>query len=252
MSQFLFGSGAIYATPLQDASGNAVTNPTPVKFLGCQDISIDTSFDTKMLYGQNQMPLSVARGKGKVQVKAKHAQVNGALYNNAFFGQTIATGQDNYYQDIVGITCVASTTPTVPGSGTWAADMGVRNPSGVPMTRVASAPAAGQYAVTAGAYAFAAADVTSFAGQKVYIDYRYTITTGNKIAVSSQLLGSTPLVALDIVIPFGGKQYTFKFPQATAGKLSIATKLDDYAIPSIDFECFADSTGNIYTLGIGE
>jgi hypothetical protein len=84
------------------------------------------------------------------------------------------------------------------------------------------------------------------------MDFRYTVAGGSKIAVQNQLLGSTPLISLDIVVPFGGKQFTFKFPQATAGKLSIATKLDDYAIPAVDFECFADNTGNIYTIGLGE
>src|SRR3990172_4266881 len=97
--QFLFGSGAIYATPLVDAAGVAITVPTPVKFLACQDISCDLSFDTKMLHGGNQMPLAIARGKGKVSVKAKFGQVNGALFNNAFFGQTLATGQEGYNQD---------------------------------------------------------------------------------------------------------------------------------------------------------
>jgi hypothetical protein len=255
MSQFLFGSGAVYATLLQDATGSAVSNPTPVKFLGCQDISIDTSFDTKTLYGQNQMPLSVGRGKGKVQVKIKHAQVNGAMYNYAFFGiQTQTSGQFGYYQDINGVAVATSITPSVPSGGAaWSADLGVRNPSGVPMTRVASAPAVGQYSVSAGVYTFNSTDATTYAGLKFYIDFRYTITaTGNQIAVQSQLLGSTPLVSLDVVVPFGGKQFTFKFPQATAGKLSVATKLDDYAIPALDFECFADATGNIYTIGIGE
>jgi hypothetical protein len=251
MSQFIFGSGAMYATPLVDATGNAVTVPTPVKFLACQDISIDLSFDTKMLYGQNQFPLAVARGKGKATVKAKHGQVNGALFNNAFFGQTLATGQEGYVQDLTG-TAIPSTpftiTPAPPSSGVWAADMGVRNASGIPMTRVASAPATGQYSVSAGLYTFAAADT----GLVVYIDYRYTMTTGKKIAIGNQLLGSTPLVALDIVVPYGGKMLTMRFPQAISGKMGLATKLDDFTIPEVDFDVFADSTNNVGTITLAE
>lgn len=249
--QFLFGSGAIYATPLIDSLGNAITNPTPVKFLACQDISVDLSFDTKMLHGGNQMPLAVARGKGKVNVKAKYGQVNGAHYNNSFFGQTLATGQESYLQDLVG-TAIPTTpyqiTPTPPNSGTWAADMGVRNANGIPMTRVASAPTTGQYSVSAGVYTFAAADTTLI----VYIDYRYTLATGKKISIGNQLLGSTPSVALDVTVPYAGKQLTARFPQAIAGKMSFATKLDDFTISEIDFDCFADVSNNVGTLTLAE
>lgn len=249
--QFMFGSGAIYATPLYDAGGNAVANPTPVKFLGCQDIAADVSFDSKMLYGTNQMPLVVGRGKGKITVKAKHGQVNGELYNNAFFGQTLTTGQDQILQDING-TAIPSTpftiTPTPPSSGVWSADLGVRDHNGIPMTRVASAPATGQYSVAAGVYTFAAADT----GLVVYIDYRYTVTTGKKISLTNQLLGSTPSVALDITVPYQGKQLTFRFPNATGNKLSMATKLDDFTIPEMDFDVFADPTGNIGTFTVAE
>lgn len=251
MAQQIFGSGAIYATPLVDAAGNAITNPTPVKFLACQDISVDVSFDIKQLHGGNQMPLAIARGKGKIAVKAKYGQVNGAHFNNAFFGQTMSTGRSQYVQDITGAVIPATPftiTPTVPAGGTWAADMGVRNSAGVPLTRVAAAPATGQYSVAAGVYTFAAADT----GLTVFIDYRYTVTTGVKIALSNQLLGSTPTSSLDIVIPYAGKQLTFQFPQAVAGKMALATKLDDYAIPEIDFDVFADVNGNVGTVGVSE
>ena len=123
MAQQIFGSGSMYATPLTDASGAAITVPTPVKFLACQDIAIDVNFDLKQLHGQNQMPLSVARGKGKINVKAKFGQVNGALFNGAFFGQTLSTGQDGYVQALVGTAIPATPftiTPTVPNAGTWA------------------------------------------------------------------------------------------------------------------------------------
>jgi len=251
MAQFVFGSGAIYCTPLVDAAGNAVVVPTPVKFLACQDISIDLSFDSKTLYGGSQFPLAVGRGKGKASVKAKFGQVNGALFNAAFFGQTFTTGQEQYFQDITGqaIPATPFTITVVPaGSGVWAADMGVRNAAGVPMTRVASAPTTGQYSVTAGAYLFAAADT----GLVVLIDYRYTILTGRKIAIANQLLGSTPTVSIDIVVPYLGKQLTCRFPNGVSSKLAIATKLDDFTIPEIDLDVFADPTGNVGTISLSE
>lgn len=251
MAQQLFGSGSMYATPLVDASGNAITNPTPVKFLACQDITIDVSFDLKQLHGQNQMPIAVARGKGKVNVKAKFGQVNGALFNSAFFGQTLISGQDGYVQALVSTAIPATPftiTPTPPNSGVWSADMGVRTAAGTPMTRVASSPASGQYSISAGVYTFAAADTLL----EVFIDYRFTQLTGKSISIANQLLGSIPTVSLDIVIPFKGKALTWKFPQAVAGKMAMATKLDDFSIPELDFDIFADDGGNVGTVGIAE
>lgn len=251
MAQFLFGSGAIYATPLIDAAGNTIAVPTPVKFLACQDIQTDFSFDTKMLHGGSQFPLAVGRGKAKASVKAKFGQVNGAVFNAAFFGQTFTTGQEQYSQDITGNVIPATPftiTVTPPSAGVWAADMGVRNSLGVPMTRVASAPTTGQYTVAAGVYVFAAADT----GQTVFIDYRYTVSTGRKIAMVNNILGATPTVALDIVIPYLGKQLTFRFPNAVSGKMALATKMEDFTIPEIDFEIFADPNGNVGTMSLSE
>lgn len=314
MAQYVFGAGAAIATPLTDASGLAVAVPTPVKFQTLQDITIDMSHDIKMLHGAFQWAESVGRGKGKASVKIKNGRVNGAMYNSVFFGQSLATGQDNYYQDIAGVAIPAapySFAPTPAGAGIWSADMGVRNASGAPMTRVASAPATGQYALlsaasgtatfatnvmtvvtgtfvigqtivsaglTAGTkiisgtsptftlstapgtitpaqavtalagYIFAAADT----GLTVYADYKYSVTTGTKIVVANQVMGSAPVVSLDIVVPFQGKQATFRFGKAIAGKLSMATKLDDYAIPEMDFDCFVDDNGQICTMSMAE
>ncbi|MFH4180992.1 hypothetical protein WDA55_23325, partial [Acinetobacter baumannii] len=52
-------------------------------------------------------------------------------------------------------------TPVVPNSGTFVKDLGVTDAIAIPLKRVASAPATGQYSVDAatGAYTFAAADV---------------------------------------------------------------------------------------------
>jgi hypothetical protein len=234
-----------------DAAGNAITNPTPVKFLACQDISSDLSFDTKMLYGTNQFPLAIARGKGKGTVKAKNGQVNGAMLNNAFFGQTKATGQNGVVQDVSGTAIPATPftiTPTPPATGTWVADLGVRDSNGIPMTRVATTPTTGQYSVSAGVYTFAAADTLKL----VFIDYKYSVTTGNNISIANQLLGSTPTVQLDISVPYGGKQLTITFPQAVAGKLALATKLDDFTIPEFNFDIFANPAGIVGTIGLAE
>jgi hypothetical protein len=243
--QFSFGSGVFYGTPLTDASGNAIANPTPIKLGVLQDVSLDLSFDTKMLYGQQQFPVAVGRGKGKITLKSKFAQLNGASVNNLFFGQTVTNGVVADYVDTVG--SLIPTTPyqitiTPPASGTFAYDLGVRGPTGVPYTRVAASPASGQYSISGGVYTFAAADT----GLRVYIDYQYTgtSTTATKGTVSNVLMGQAPFFKGDFFSTYAGKNCVFTFPQCLATKLTLASKQEDFMIPEFDIEGFADASGS--------
>jgi hypothetical protein len=68
---YVFGSGALIATPTIDAFGNAIANPSPVEFGTLQDVSLDVSWDTKTLYGQLQFPVAAGRGKGKVPARPR-------------------------------------------------------------------------------------------------------------------------------------------------------------------------------------
>lgn len=251
--QFLFGSGVFWGTPLQDASGNAIANPTPVQLGVMQNISIDISFDTKELYGQYQFPVAIGRGKGKMAGKAAVAQVNAAAINSLVFGQSLTAGTSSDFYDVTGQVIAATVTVVPPGSGTFAYDLGVRNANGVPMTRVASAPSAGQYAVTgAGMYTFAAADVT--AAFTIYISYQYTATstTAQKSTVRNLLLGQAPTFKGDLFIPYGGKSLIMTIPQCLTSKFSIATKQDDFVIPEFDFSGFADNAGNALYWAVSE
>lgn len=248
--QFMFGAGSMYGVPLQDASGAAVANPTPVKFGTLQDISLDLSFDTKLLYGQNQFPEAIGRGKGKVSAKSKFAQLNGALLNSLYFGQTLSTGLTAVYLDSTG-TAIPGTpyqiTVTPPNSGVFAKDLGVKKADGTPMKRVASAPATGQYSVNeaSGIYTFAAADTTLI----MYIDYKYTIAaSGSTISVANVSMGYVPTFRAELYLPYQGKSMCFTLPNCVATKLSFATKLDDFMLPDFDFEGFADASGQVITI----
>ena len=86
MAQSVFGVGFLFATP----SG---TNPKPTRFGRLQDVSVDFSYDTKMLYGSNQYALEQARGKAKIDLKATVGVVDPNLFNNIFFGLTTAAGE---------------------------------------------------------------------------------------------------------------------------------------------------------------
>ena len=190
MSQYQFGSGVLIGTPLTDATGAPIANPTPIQFGALQDVSIDISSEVKSLFGQNQFALATGRGKSKISGKAKMAQINGATFNSLFFGQSISNGIQADFIDTTGAVIPATPftiTPVVPASGTWAYDLGVKNANGLPMTRVSTAPTTGQYSVTAGAYVFAAADT----GQTVFISFAYTATStsAKKMTVNNVQIG---------------------------------------------------------------
>lgn len=253
MPTYGFGAGAVWGTPLQDASGNAIAPSTPVLLGVMQEVSVDLSFDIKELHGSNAFAVDVARGKGKIAGKSKFGRFNGLMLNSLFFGLTAASGISSRILDTVGA-LIPSTpfqiTPTIPSSGTWATDLGVRDQNGNPMVRVASAPATGQYSVATGIYTFAAADT----GKRVFIDFGYTATstTAKKIAVSNGLMGSAPTFKVDLINTHAGGYFGMSLYNCVSTKLGIATKLDDYTIPEFDFSGFADASGNVLEMGTSE
>lgn len=250
----LFGSGLMWGTPLTNSAGAAVANPTPLLFGTMQDAEVEISGELKMLYGQNQFPVAVGRGKGAIKGKAKYATIFGGHFETLVFGQAGSAGITSMVYDTTGA-AIPSTpfqiTPTVPSSGTWAADLGVINAStGRPMTRVASAPATGQYSVAAGVYTFAAADT----GVVVYINYRYTATStvARKGTVVNQPMGYAPTFRCDLYVPFNGEQLVFTFRNCIADGLKLGFKNDDFGIPEMNFQGFADSGGNIFDWATAE
>ena len=251
--QNIFGAGVLWGTPTADAFGNAIANPTPVQLGVCQEIGLDLSAENKLLYGNQQMPIAIGRGKMKIGLKFKFAQVNAATLNTLFFGQTVTSGILGDVWDRSGTVAAATVTVTPPSGGTWTKDLGVVTASGAPMTRVASAPTTGQYSVAAGgAYTFNAADVT--AALVVYISYQYTATS--TVAKTSGLLslamGNAPSFRTDILMPFQGKQVVWTLNNCVSSKLSFQTKLDDFTIPEMDADVFADAVGNIGSYGVSE
>lgn len=250
MAQYSFGAGQLWGIPTADAFGNAIaTNvASPVLFGVLHEVSVDIDFDNKTLFGQNQFPVAVGRGKGKINGKAKMAQLNGSLINSLFFGQTMTSGIYSTVYDTTGAlipTTPFTITPTVPSSGTWAVDLGVRDANGIPMVRVASAPATGQYSVAAGVYTFAAADT----GKQVFISYQYTATstTAKRSTVTNVPMGYAPTFRADLTTIFQGKNFTLTLPACIGSKLSFSTKLDDFNVPDFDFDAFADPAGNVMT-----
>lgn len=248
--QTAFGSGVLIGAANQDAFGNPLATPTPVQFGVLQDISLDISFDTKELYGSNQFPVAIGRGKGKATGKAKFAQINGLMLNSLFFGQTLTAGSLSDYIDVTGSASETSLTPTVPNGGTWVRDLGVRSAVGIPLIRVVSSPAAGQYSVSSGVYTFASAD----AGTTIYISFQFTAssTVARKSVVANLPMGYAPTFAVDFYTAQNGKPLTISAGSCLTTKFSLATKQDDFTIPEFDFSMFADAAGNLLSYSTAE
>lgn len=245
---YSFGAGVLWATQLTDYTGAAVSLATPLLLGTIQDVTVDISYDSKPLHGQNAFAVANARGKGKVSGKAKFARLDGLLFQSVVSGMPITSGIASMVYDTTGATIPSSPytiTPTVPGSGTFARVLSVRDGIGNTFTQVASGPTAGQYSLSGGVFTFAAADT----GKTVFIDFAYTATstTAKKVLVTNQPMGYAPTFRADFFNPRAGMSLTLF--ACMANKFAYATKIDDWAINEIDFDGFADSNANVYQFG---
>lgn len=329
---FEFGSGTVWITPV---GGNLPADPTPIEIGTLQDVSIDISFDLKMLYGQNQFPEAIARGKGKISGKAKFGRFNSDLINQMIFAGTRQVGTEAAQKDephlltgtaggtissaaIVtagtgfavgdqlsvaggngGVLAVATVTGgaiatlsvVTPGFGYTAAtvaltpitgsgigsptatltvgagaapgtvtvnddgqfllDLGVRyGATGIPLLLIPSGtPAMGQYTQTGGVYTFSTPD----AAQTMNISYLRTVAgQGVTQHITNQLMGYQPVVSITFRTTFLGQEAIIFLYAGVIGKLNLASKLDDFTVPEIDFECFANAAGKVLDIYAAE
>jgi hypothetical protein len=245
MSQYSFGSGILYGRSLES------NVPTPVRFGALQGATIDFAFTSKQLYGQFQFPLALARGTAKITGKADFAQFNAQAFNDLFFGLTNpATGST------VTVSAEAQTVTanavTVTNGANFTRDLGVVLASdGTVFTRVANSPVGQQYTVneSTGVYGFNA----SQNNVPVRVSYTYsTAAAGKLITITNQLLGASPQFLAVFSEVFRGKKMTVVLNACMSSKLSLATKLEDFTIPSFDFEAFADASDTIGTISLDE
>lgn len=242
---YVFGAGTLIAKLSLDATGSTVATPTPVRLGALQDVQGDIKFETKKLYGAQQFPLAVGRGKGSMDFKAKVADISSQVLGALLFGTSAATGAR--LGSIDEPKSVPSGTPftvtiSPPNSGTFAQDLGVVNAStGQPMSRVATPTATNQYAVneSTGVYTFYSAD----AGKAVLVSYEYTTATGQVFTLTNQLMGVAPFFSVMLQEQYQGKVLTLKLNQCTSSQLSLPFKNEDFAISDFSFEAMADSSG---------
>ena len=242
---YSFGSGVLIGTRTD------IANATPVNFGLVQEVTLNEAASVKELYGQFQHPVAIARGTIKTTGKAKVARISGLALASLFYGVTPTAGQlATAFAEAAAVPLAGPYTVTAANSTTFADDCGlVYAATGLPLTRVATAPTVGQYTLAAGVYTFASAD----AGKAILLTYTYQISaTGQKFAVTNQLLGVTPTFQAQFYTTFQGQAVSLKLNNCTSSKLAFQTKLEDFVLPEFDFSCFADATGTVMTWSFAE
>jgi hypothetical protein len=137
----------------------------------------------------------------------------------------------------------ASLVVTVANNTTFVTDYGVQYAgSGQQLTKVASGPAAGQYAPSGGSYTFAAAD----AGAPMLISYTYTASTrGATVTLTNQPAGYAPEFRALLYNLFHGRFFGLELFSCQASEISVPTKLEDFWIVDFNFEAACDATNTL-------
>lgn len=238
-----FGVGVLIGTTRTDALGVALAVPQSFRLGILQDISSDFSFESKPLYGSGQLPVDQGRGKAKLTFSAKSASIDAIAFAALHFGIAPTTGVKLPLIDFAATVPATpyQVTPTLPGSGTWLSDLGVTTAAGVPLTRVASGPATGQYSVSAGVYTFAAADT----GVAMLISLLYSAATGGTIVqMTNQLMGYSPSFGAILYNDSKGSKLCVGMANCQSDKLSLPFKNDDFALADFGFMGLDDGSGS--------
>jgi len=223
--------------------------PSPAINIGfAQELTLDFAGTTKQLFGQNQFPLVAARSTVKVTGKLKSAALSGIALNNVFFGQSMSTSSGfSWTIGEAGTVGAGPNTYQVSGHATFDADLGVNYAaSGLPLQRVAAAPATGQYSQSAGTYTFNVAD----AGLAIVVNYTQTTlpSGGQSLTVANKAIGFTPTFQLDYFTNLNqpaAEPFAVRIFNCVSSKVSMGFKLEDFMMPEFDFDIFANPAGNV-------
>jgi hypothetical protein len=241
---FVFGSGVLIGTP---------QGGSPINLGLAQEISINISASTKALYGQNNFPVAVGVGTRKMTGKAKLARLSGQALGTLFFGMSPSVGSSQtQFGEATTVPASSPYTYSTTNHSTFTSDQGViYASSGLPLKQVSSAPTLGQYSVSGGVYTFSSAD----AGAAVLITYVYTVAaTGESFTVTSTPIGAATTFSANLFAtdPTTGKQFSMLLYNCVSEKLSFGTKLEDFMVPELDFQCFANAAGQVCQINFGD
>jgi hypothetical protein len=250
MTQTIFSAGAMYGQSTASGVG-------PDQFGLLQSVSIEFARDTKDLFGEYQFPEVIASGQSRITGRAAFARVFGALYADLFFGESVSSNSSllvvqNEIGTVAGAGSPATYSVTVANSADWTEDLGVYLSTGARLVQVASSPAAGQYSVAAGVYTFNVAQNTA----SVKISYVYSASSGKQFTINNQLMGVTPIFSIVLTNPgrtqSGSAPFSLVLNKCTASRLTLPTRMGEFAIPEFEFMGFADDSQVIGTMSTTE
>lgn len=243
--QISFHSGVLFAK-------STAANAASIRVATLQETSFDFKASNKELFGENQFAEAIGRGNVKISGKAKTGRFNGALMNQVFFQQPSSSLlAQAKLMALDEPQTVATLTATTTNAANFLEDLGVQNAStGAQYTRVASAPAAGQYSVNeaTGVYTFASGEN----GNNVLISYLYkTTATGAKtLSINNQPAGEAPTFRAIFSQKFQGKTLTLTLNALVAESLAFGFKAEDFSMPDFAFAAQADSLGVVGELSL--
>lgn len=151
---------------------------------------------------------------------------------------------------LVDITSVAAAnTIRVAQASTVLQDLGViYNATGVPLIKVGSSPALGQYAYASGIYTFNSSESATAVFAISYMYLAVSSTYGYTQAVMNQFMGYSPILTVTFHTIFNNQEFNWILWNCIFNKLSLTTKIDDYLIPEMDFSAFADSGNRVINI----
>lgn len=217
--------------------GSAYADDVPFGIL--QTVNVDIAATVKELYGENIFPEAIGVGTHKISGSAAFARWNNELLPRYMFGTEMKSGSIQRVEEGAAVPAVTPFTVTPAKAADFNRNIGVIDASnGAHLKRVASAPAAGQYAVdpATGIYTFNSAQ----AGASVILRYDIDESTGQHFEMVNRRMGEQYPFTLTVANSFQGKAYAMTLYQCVITKWGMAFKNDDFAVPAVEFSCFTN------------
>lgn len=238
-NNIFFHSAEVYIKP-------RVANPTPRRIAVLQEVSVEFKRDNKELFGENKYAEDVASGNESISGKYKTGELDPTWITECFLDASRTTGM--LLMARAELQAVATGTTTVTHAADFSEDYGIVNlATNQVYRRVASAPAAGQYAVNeaTGVYTFNVSEN----GTTLAHTYMYESTDGETYTANNTPAGDSVYCSLLLYknsraqTPFG-----LRLANATFESASFGFKLNDYTMPEGSFKGFSDATGKVFQM----
>jgi len=249
-----FGAGYVYGLATSGGTlGTPVSLIQPGNFATVQEASVDITVAIKELRGATEDPEDTRSASRKITGKITTGRINLSQLNDFVFGEgvtegSVATMSFEAHNAGVASPPTATLVITPPSSGVFLMDLGVwyagtRNQ----LEAVSTAPsAAGTYkcAATTGTYTFFSSDE----GTAILVSYRYTTTGGHTLDVTNQIMGNAvrPVLMAYLTNQAQGDNELVLY-QCRASKIAMPIKREDYCILELDFQAFANVSGQTLT-----